>query len=91
MKIYITGYKVDESTVSVPLSSSVILFLLKYCDTQSFCINIVSGDNEEQAVVNMALDCLNGFDYSFIDKDSIPVKVSNCILPVIEVNNYEFF
>ena len=83
MKIYITGYQVDELTVSVPLSSSVILFLLKYCKTQAFSINIVQDDSEEQTVVNMAIDSLNGLDYRFID--SIPVSVANCVLPVIEV------
>ncbi|XP_053400573.1 glutathione S-transferase C-terminal domain-containing protein-like [Mercenaria mercenaria] len=74
MQIYISGYQADESTVSVPLSSSVILFLLKYCKTQSFHVHLVDCQDEEHAVVSMSRDCLQDLHYSFIDRQSIPTK-----------------
>lgn len=86
MKIYISGFKVDDTTVCIPLSSSVILFLLKYCKAKSFRLHLVECKDEGNENLKTSIACLQDLEFTFIDKLDVPLKVSNCVLPVIEVN-----
>lgn len=68
----------------MPLSSSVILFLVKYCKAKTFHIHLVDCKHEESEIIKTSITCLEDLKFSFIDRADVPLKVANCVLPVIE-------
>ncbi|KAJ8298459.1 hypothetical protein KUTeg_024990 [Tegillarca granosa] len=66
-KVYLSGSRQDSNTISVPLSSSSILFVACYCcpdDLEFVFVN--DGFNQSQSV-NVCLDALDGFRFQFIE------------------------
>ncbi|KAL4229713.1 hypothetical protein ACF0H5_010101 [Mactra antiquata] len=85
MKVYISGQRVGNGTIVVPLPSAVILYILNYCKSRCFHVVLVNNKhNEESVTVQMSGHCLQLFEHSFVSLDKVPVKVANCVLPVIE-------
>lgn len=81
-KVYLSGSRQDSNTISVPLSSSSILFVACYCcpdDLEFVFVN--DGFNRSQSV-NVCLDALDGFRFQFIEDSE---NDQECVLPVVVI------
>lgn len=86
MNLYIIGQRNSDGTIKLSLPSAVILYILNYCKTKSFHVLLVDCDNDAASSVRMTNDSLQMLDHNFVSSDKVPLKVANCVLPVIEAS-----
>ncbi|KAK6172982.1 hypothetical protein SNE40_016526 [Patella caerulea] len=84
-KIYIRGWRDgDHGDIKMPLVSSAVLFVTRYCQADHFNVYLVKTSEEEEndnvITVNSAI--IKDLRYEFIKENDVPCLVKNCILPV---------
>ncbi|GFO11567.1 glutathione s-transferase c-terminal domain-containing protein [Plakobranchus ocellatus] len=85
-RIYLRGIKsATSSHVICPLSSSCILFFLRYCQTQNFELNFLKttglNEGDEAACCEVSLLLYKDISVTFLGWDEAPEVVKNVCLP----------
>ena len=83
-EVYIAGRKRSEDdTVCLSLTSSAIVFVIKYCRSVPVKLIFVhKGSDYDRCVAVQSLDSLGDVKHGFASEASLPAVITNCSLPV---------
>ncbi|KAH3843713.1 glutathione S-transferase C-terminal domain-containing protein-like isoform X1 [Dreissena polymorpha] len=85
MYIYLEGCAAEDGSITAPLSSAVVVYVVNYCAPYANIFHICFVDsNTWHGSISITPEAVQDLSTSFIHAADVPRMVQNCVLPVID-------